>query len=165
VGLSSFVVLSDGTEIENPRLLQKLQKHLRGAQRRVARRKKLSKRWKKAVRSVAKIHRKVFNQRNDFQHQLSRDLVNNYGLMAMEDLKVIGLSRGMLSKAVHDAAWAAFFRKLSYMSNNADSVKPFFRILPFLFSFEHTRPFAPKSGVISCLCIKEDIYWVIVSPL
>jgi putative transposase len=59
VGLSSFAVLSDGAEIENPHMLKKQQKRLRRAQRRVARRKKFSKRWKEAVRIVAKIHRQV----------------------------------------------------------------------------------------------------------
>ena len=119
VGLSSFAVLSDGTEIENPRLLKKQQKQFRRAQRRVARRKKFSKHWKKAVRIVQKIHRKVFNQRNDFQHKLSCEITNNYGLIVIEDLKVKGLSRGMLSGAVHDAGWAAFFAKLSYKAENA----------------------------------------------
>jgi hypothetical protein len=91
----NFAVLSDGTEIENPRLLQKQQQQLRRAQRRVARRKKFSKRWKKAVRTVQKIPRKVFNQRNDFQHKLSREITNNYSLIVVEDLKVNGLSRGL----------------------------------------------------------------------
>lgn len=119
VGLSLFAVLSDGTEIENPRYFKKMQKRLRIAQRRVARRKKFSKRWKKAVRIVAKVHRKVFNQRNDFQHKLSRDIVNKYGTIVIEDLNITGLSRGMLSKSVHDAAWAAFFSKLSYKAESA----------------------------------------------
>ena len=105
VGLSSFAVLSDGTEIANPRLLKNQRKQLRRAQRRVARRKTFSKRWRKAVRIVQKVHRKVFNQRNDFQHKLSREITNNYGLIVVEDLKVKGLSRGMLSGAVHDAGW------------------------------------------------------------
>ena len=103
VGLSWFAVLSDGTEIENPRLLAKQQKRLRRAQRRAARRKKFSRRWKKAVRMVAKIHRRVFNQRNDFHHKLSREIVNHYGLIAVENLNVAGLARGMLSRSVHDA--------------------------------------------------------------
>ena len=98
VGLNSFAVLSDGTEIANPGYFRKMQKRLRRAQRRVARRKKLSKRWKKAVRIVAKIHRKVFNQRNDFQHKLSRQIINEFGTIVVEDLNVSGLSRGMLSK-------------------------------------------------------------------
>jgi len=119
VGLLSFVTWSDGTEIRNPRLFRKAQKRLRRAQRRVARRQKFSKRWKKAVRLVAKIHRKVFNQRNDFQHKLSRKIVNDYGVIFVEDLNVKGLSRGLFSKSVHDAGWAAFFQKLSYKAESA----------------------------------------------
>ena len=119
VGLLSFVTQSDGTKIGNPRWFQKAQKRLRRAQRRVARRQKFSKRWKKAVRLVAKMHRKVFNQRNDFQHQLSRQIVNDYGIIFVEDLNVKGLSRGWLAKAVHDAGWAAFFQKLSYKAESA----------------------------------------------
>ena len=119
VGLSSFMTRSDGTEIGNPRLFQKAQKRLRRRQRRVARRQKFSKRWKKAVRLVARMHRKVFNQRNDFQHKLSREIVNNYGIIFVEDLNVKGLSRGWLSKSVHDAGWAAFFQKLSYKAESA----------------------------------------------
>jgi putative transposase len=119
VGLLWFVTRSDGRRIDNPRLFQKAQKRLRRAQRRVARREKFSKRWKKAVRLVAKIHRKVFNQRNDFQHQLSRKIVNNYGIIFVEDLNVKGLSRGLFAKSVHDAGWAAFFRKLSYKAESA----------------------------------------------
>ena len=68
---------------------------------------------------MAKIHRKVFNQRNDFQHKLSRDIVNNYGLIFVEDLNIKGLSRGLFSKSVHDAGWAAFFQKLSYKAESA----------------------------------------------
>ena len=119
VGLLSFVTRSDGRRIGNPRLFPKAQKRLRRAQRRVARREKFSKRWKKAVRLVARIHRKVFNQRNDFQHKLSRKIVNSYGIIFVEDLNVKGLSRGRLAKSVHDAGWAAFFRKLSYKAESA----------------------------------------------
>ena len=112
-------MLSNGTEIANPRYFQKIQKRLRRAQRRVSRRKKFSNRWKKAVRIVAKVHRTAFNQRNDFQHKLSRKIVNEYGIIVVEDLNVKGLSRSMLSKSVHDAGWAAFFSKLSYKAESA----------------------------------------------
>jgi putative transposase len=111
---ASFAVLSDGTEIPNPRLFQQLQKRLGRAQSRVAGRQKFSSRWKKAVRLVARIHRAIFSQRNDFQHELSRSIVNQYGTIVAEDLNVKGLSRGMLVKYVHDAGWAAFFSKLLY---------------------------------------------------
>jgi putative transposase len=112
-------VLSNGSKIDNPAWYRQAQKRLRRAQRQVARRKKFSQRWKKALRMVVKIHRQVFNQRNDFQHKRSRDLVNKYGTIVVEDLNVKGLSRGMLAKSVHDAAWASFFAKLSYKAASA----------------------------------------------
>jgi len=119
VGLLSFLTRNDGKEIRNPRWFRQAQKRLRRAQRRVARRQKRSKRWKKGVRLVAKIHRKVFNQRSDFQHKLSRKVVNNYGMIFVEDLNAKGLSRGLFAKSVHDAGWAAFFQKLSYKAESA----------------------------------------------
>jgi putative transposase len=133
VGLSSFATLAEGqrhedgsfklfpdsAEIENPRLYAKAQKKLRRAQRRVARRKKRSHRWRKAVSLLRKIHQYIFNQRLDHQHKLARMLVNQYGFIAVEDLNVKGLAGGMLSKQVHDASWASFIAKLAYKAEEA----------------------------------------------
>ena len=119
VGLSSFATLSDGTEIESPRLYQQAQKKLRRAQRRVARRKKGSNRRRKAVVLLRKIHQHIFNQRLDHQHKLARMLVNQYGLIAIEDLNVRGLAGGMLSKQVLDASWSSFIAKLTYKAEDA----------------------------------------------
>jgi putative transposase len=119
VGLSSFAVLSDGTEIENPRLYQKGQKRLRRAQRRVARRKKGSQRRGKAVVLLRKIHQHIFNQRNDHQHKLARMLVSQFGMIFVEDLNVKGLAGGMLAKAVQDASWSSFVATLAYKAEEA----------------------------------------------
>jgi putative transposase len=119
VGLTTYVTLSDGAEIQNPRWFKKAQKALRIKQRRLARSKQRSNRRKKAAHAVASAHRKVFNQRHDFQHKLSRMLVNRYGLIAIENLNIKGLAGGMLAKAVHDAAWGALFQKVSYKAENA----------------------------------------------
>lgn len=63
---------------------------------------------------VAKAHRRIRNQRAAFHHDASRWLVDRFGVIAVEDLNIKGLSRGMLAKSVHDAGWNAFFQKLSY---------------------------------------------------
>jgi len=122
VGLSSFAVLSDGAEISNPRHYRQAQARLRRAQRKVARRKKDGNRRRKAVRELQCAHAHVHDQRSDFQHKVSRDLVNEYSLIAVEDLNVKGLSAGMLAKSVHDAAWNAFRLKLSYKAEDAGRV-------------------------------------------
>src|ERR1700692_3610544 len=94
VGLECFAVTSDAEIVDNPRWFRTAQKKLRVVQRHVSRCTKRSAGWRKACRLVARLHRHVFNQRNDFQHKLSRELVNHYGFIAVEDLKVKGLARG-----------------------------------------------------------------------
>ncbi|PYT68436.1 MAG: transposase [Acidobacteria bacterium] len=119
VGLDSFVALSNGKEIDNPRHLKRGLAHLRRAQRRLSRRKRGSHRRRKAATLVAKAHRKIRNQRAAFHHDLSRRLVKRYGLIGVEDLNIKRLSRGILAGPVHDAGWNSFFAKLWYKAASA----------------------------------------------
>jgi putative transposase len=122
VGLTSFAVLSDGSEISNPEYYRQAQARLRRSQRKVARRKKGGHRRRKAVRELQRAHAHVRNQRSDFHHKLSRDLVDQHGAIAVEDLNVKGLSGGMLARSVHDAGWDGFLQKLSYKAECAGRV-------------------------------------------
>jgi putative transposase len=122
VGLDNFAVLSDGTEIDSPRQLKRGLAQLRRAQRRLCRRKRGSKRRRKAAVLVAKAHREIRNQRAAFHHDVSRWLVDRYGMIAVEDLNVKGLARGMLAQSVNDAGWRLFFQKLSYKAESAGRV-------------------------------------------
>jgi putative transposase len=114
VGLTSFAVLSNGEEIQNPRHYRNAEARLRRCQRKVARRKKGGNRRRKAVRLLQRANIHVGNQRRDFQHKESLKLINNYGLIAVEDLNVKGLAGGMLAKSVHDAGWAMFLAMIFY---------------------------------------------------
>jgi putative transposase len=119
MGLTAFVTLADGTEIDNPRYYQRAHAKLRLAQRRVARRKRGGKNRRKAVLLLQKAHAKVKNQRTDFQHKIARTLVNAYGIISVEDLNIKGLASGMLAKPVNDAGWSAFIAKLAYKAAEA----------------------------------------------
>ena len=119
VGLTAFATLSDGTEIENPRYYVQAQKQLRLAQRKVARRKRGSNRRRFAVQLLQRAHAHIHNQRADFHHKISRRLVDNFGVIAVEDLQVKGLASGMLAKSVNDAGWSAFIAKLMYKAESA----------------------------------------------
>jgi putative transposase len=118
-GLNAFMTLSDGTQIDNFKYYESTQKKLRVAQRSVSRKIKGSNRRRKAVLQLKKIHQKIKNQRNDFQHKVSTYLVEQYDLIAIEKLNILGMSRGILSKQIHDASWSSFFGKLRYKAVNA----------------------------------------------
>lgn len=122
VGLTTFAVLSDGTEIDNPRYFKKSEARLAHAQRVLARKKRGSNSRRKAKKTVQKVHAKIRNQRNDFHHQVSRTIVNSYGTIFVEDLNIKGLASGMLAKSVNDAAWGGFLDKTSYKALNAGRV-------------------------------------------
>ena len=120
VGLEAFATLSDGTRIENHRYYKTAQAKLGRAQRKVARRQnKKSQRRHKAILLLQKAHRHVANQRKDFQHKLSTQLVQNFGTIAVEDLNIKGLAAGVLGKAIHDVGWSTFLNMLAYKAANA----------------------------------------------
>jgi putative transposase len=111
--------LSNHKSVPNPRWYQRAEAKLRRAQRKVARRKKGSHRRRKAVARLQKIHQRIKNQRHEFQHKFTFWLVQNFGVIAVEDLNVKGLAGGMLAKSVHDVSWASFFSKLAYKAESA----------------------------------------------
>jgi putative transposase len=114
VGTTWFAITSDGEFVENPRHFQGSMKKLRVAQRAVSRKtNKRSNRRRKAVRRVAKLHRKVSRQRLDFHHKTAIKLVRENDLIAHEDLNVGGMGRGNLARDIHDVGWSQFFSLLS----------------------------------------------------
>ena len=110
---------SSGDLIPNPRWYRNAQKRLRRAQRKVARRIKGSVGRRKAVRELQRVHEHVANQRADFVHKLSRQIVDGYQLIAVEKLNIGGMAKGMLAKQVHDAAWRSFLGKLTVKAAEA----------------------------------------------
>ncbi len=108
LGLSSFLMTSEGEAIKPPRFYRKAQKALRRAQRKVARRKKGSNRRHKAVQSLRKQHQHIANKRRNFHHQTVHSLVSRYGLIAHEDLNVAGIAKTRLAKSTYDVGWSGF---------------------------------------------------------
>jgi len=119
VGVKHFVVLSDGNKIDNPKFILKEEKNLTKAQRKLSKLTKSTKEWEKQRKVVARIHERMTWRRQDFIHKLSKEIVNKYGVIVIEDLDVKRMLRKKnkkrsLSKLIIDAAWADFCHKLAY---------------------------------------------------
>jgi putative transposase len=97
VGLKSLAVLSTGEVIDNPRWYRTQTRKLRRAQRALSRKVKGSRNQDKARVKVARLHQKTRNQRSDFLHKLSTDIIRHFDLISIEDLNVRGLAKTKLA--------------------------------------------------------------------
>ena len=93
LGLLHFATLSTGETIENPRHYRRGLKRIKLLQQAKDRKKRGSHRRKRAALALATAHRRVRNQRRDFQHQAARTLVNRFGVVVFEDLKITNMSK------------------------------------------------------------------------
>ena len=105
-GLQSLVALSTGETIRPPKFLRRSEERLALEQRHLSRKKKGSTNRHKQRLRVARVHRKVRNQRLNTNHKLARRLVDGYDLIAFEDLRIINmLHNHHLAKSIADASW------------------------------------------------------------
>ncbi len=115
VGVKDFAILSTGEKVENPKYLKNSLKRLKVLQKRVSRKQKGSKNREKAKQRLAKLHEKISNQRNDFQHKISFKLISENQALAVETLNVKGMIKNHhLAQAIGDSAWSSFVTKLEY---------------------------------------------------
>ena len=120
LGIKDFIILSDGTKFQNDNLLKKTQYKLKRKQRELSRKKKGSKNYKKQNIKLAKLHRKVQNQRQHRNHSISKMLIDIYDFIGLESLSVLQMiskeNKGMkgLRNAISNAAWFDFSSKLKY---------------------------------------------------
>ena len=120
---------SDGLYVDNngnvanmPHYFREAQVKLKKEQRKLRLKKgykkgeKQSKRYKKQLLKVSKLHEKVANQRKDYLAKLSTGLSSSYDAICIEDLNMKSLANKGFGngKATNDNAWGMFTTMLSY---------------------------------------------------
>jgi len=177
VGLKTFATLSNAEEIDNPRFFRKEEKALAKAQRRLCKvekgtfhsdclsetKTKFVDNWnteapqrKKRRKVVARVHERSTFKRDNFTHQQSRQIVDRFGVICVEDLHVNRmLHNHCLAKSISDAAWSAFFSHLSCKAEEAG--RQFIKVNPAYTSQEcnrcHHRQKMPLSErIYHCPC-------------
>jgi putative transposase len=141
LGVVNQIATSDGELKKGDHFTSKTQVQLARSQRQLSNKQRGSNRRRRQVEEVARLHRKVKNQRNNAAHEISRRLVDDYDFIAVEDLKIDNMVRtpkgrpdpekpgaflhngakrkAGLNRSIHDAGWGHFISLLSYKAESA----------------------------------------------
>lgn len=125
LGLIDLLIGSDGTRYERPKFDYVNKDKLAEEQRKLSKmRTKLErvnanldecKNYQKQKHKVAKLHEHVSNCAKDFNHKLSRKLVEEYDLLAFESLDVEGMKQNRkLAYSIADVRWSQLLGFIQY---------------------------------------------------
>ena len=136
MGIASSITTSDGMHIRMPKLLSPGERQRkRRLQRRLARQVKGSNRRARTKLAVAKIYARESDRRKDWIEKKTTDLVRDYDLIVVEDLKVKNMSKSAsgtkdkpgkqvsqkrgLNRAISSQAWGMFRQRLTDKATHA----------------------------------------------
>jgi putative transposase len=130
LGIKALATLSDGSRIDNPKVLRSHLKKLRRLSRRHSRKQKGSKNRQKAARKLARLHAHIANVRKDTLHKVTSMIVaktkpvhERPTCIVLEDLQISGMLKNRkLSRAIADVGFFEFRRQLVYKTNQAGSL-------------------------------------------
>ena len=125
LGLKDLLICSDGTRFERPKFAYVFKDKLAKEQRKLSKmRTKLErdnlnldecKNYRKQKHKVAKLHEHIANCAKDFNHKLSRRLVEEYDLLAFENLNVDGMKKNhYLAYSISDVRWSQLLNFIRY---------------------------------------------------
>ena len=128
LGLIDLLIGSDGTKFERPKFDYLYKDKLAKEQRKLTKmrtkleRVKLNldecKNYQKQKHKVAKLYEHIANCAKDFNHKLSRKLVEQYDLLAFEDLNVAGMKKNhYLAYSISDVRWTQLLNFTQYKCN------------------------------------------------
>ena len=108
-------VFSNGEVFPENNALKRNLKALKRKQRRLSRKQKGSNRRARAKLAVAKLHKRISDQRQAVLHELSDRLTRDYKVICLEDLNVKGMVKnGKLARPISDAGFGMLRRMIEY---------------------------------------------------
>ena len=118
LGIKDLIVDSNGHKYKNHKYLTKSQVKLAKEQRKLSHMQKGSNNRNKQRIKIARLHKKIQNQRNDYLHKLSKKIIDENQVIALEDLKVIDMEQNnKLARNITDASWSRLVSMLTYKAN------------------------------------------------
>lgn len=120
-GLKTFLIASDYQDIESPMFFNKNRAAIRRANRNLSSKQRGSHNRRKALLNLERVHKKVVNQREDFQWKLANTLTDNYDTMYFETLDLASMKH-RYGRKVSDLAFYSFMQKLQYVATTKGKI-------------------------------------------
>jgi len=123
-GLKMFLTASNGTDIESPLFFKQSINRIKQANRRLSTKRRASNSQRKARIHLAKEHRRIANQRNDFHWKLANQLTDKYDYLIFETLNLKGMQR-LWGRKINDLGFYSFLQKVQYYANKKGKIVHF----------------------------------------
>ena len=123
-GLKKFLTSSDLKDVESPLFFKETLKKIQKASKSLSKKKKGSGNRKRAKENLARLHRKIRNQRNDFQWKLANQIADQYDYIFFEDLNIKGMQM-LWGKKINDLSFASFVEKMKQIALKKDKMVHF----------------------------------------
>ena len=118
LGLKELIVDSNGKKYKNHKYLTKSQNKLAKEQRKLSKMVKGSNNRNKQRIKIARLHKHIQNQRNDYLHKLSKKIIDENQIICIEDLKVKDMMNdSKLARNISDVSWSRFVSMLIYKAD------------------------------------------------
>lgn len=118
LGIKELIITSDGEYFENKNYLRNEYYKLRKLQRKFSKTKKGGKNREKLRVKIAGKHRKIFNQKTHYYHQITNKIIRDNQTIVLESLKIKNMVKNhCLARSISDVSWGLLIRMLEYKSN------------------------------------------------
>src|SRR5271166_2612865 len=115
LGIKSLATLSTGEVVPANQKLKANLRRLKRKQRNLSRKQRFSKRRAKAKLAMAKLHKRIADQRTAVLHEVSDMLTERFDTIVIEDLAVKNMVKNRsLARAISDAGFGTLRRMIEY---------------------------------------------------
>ena len=118
IGIKKLLTLSDGTNYDNNKYIEKYQKRIKRKQRELSRKVKRSNNYYKCKKELAILYSKLANSRKYYVHKITKNITDEYDIITCEKLSTKEMitkgTKVKLSKKISDATFSEVLRQLEY---------------------------------------------------